>query len=91
MLKGSDKPQGLSFDSNVSDNWHRFKQQFLVYLTAASLDEKSGKTKTCILLNLAGSEALEIYNTFQYSRDEKDDNTEVVMKKLLLAERKHHL
>ena len=81
MAEGFNKPQGLSFDGNVSDNWRRFKQQFLVYLTAANLDEKSGKTKTCILLNLAGSEALEIYNTFQYSHDEKDDDIEVVMKK----------
>ena len=64
MAEGFNKPQGLSFEGKVSDNWRRFKQQFTIYLVAANLEKKSSKEKTCILLNLAGAEALEIYNTF---------------------------
>ena len=82
MAEGFNKPQGLSFEGNVSDNWRRFKQQFTIYLVAANLEKKSSKEKTCILLNLAGAEALEIYNTFQYvGENESADDHTVVMKK----------
>ena len=81
MAEGFNKPQGLSFEGNVLDNWCRFKQQFTIYLVAANL-EKNSKEKTCILLNLAGAEALEIYNTFQYvGENESADDLTVVMKK----------
>ena len=82
MAEGFNKPQGLSFEGNVSDNWRQFKQQFTIYLVAANL-EKSSKEKTRILLNLAGAKALEIYNTFQYvGENESANDHTVVMKKI---------
>ena len=82
MAEGFNKPQGLSFEGNISDNWHRFKQQFNLYLVTANLEKKSSKEETCILLNLAGAEALVIYNTFQYvGENESANDHTVVMKK----------
>ena len=82
MAEGFNKPQGLSFEGNNSDNWRRFKQQFTLNLVAANLEKKLSKEETCILSNLAGAKALVIYNTFQYvGENESANNHTVVMKK----------
>ena len=39
------------------------------------------KDKCCILLNLAGEQAVEVLNTFTFKEGEKDDDPEVLMRK----------
>ena len=81
MAEGFVKPSPLSFEGNVAENWRRFKQKFEIYLVASGYAGKSKKEKTCILLNLAGEQAIEISNTFTYIEEENKDDIEVVVNK----------
>ena len=62
-------PKPLSFVGNVADNWRRWIQQFRLYLNATGFDK-----------NVAGEEALEIFNTFGLSEEDKV-KIDVVIKK----------
>ena len=69
------KPSALSFDGNTSENWRRFKQQFDIYITASGSEQKDDAVKIAILLNFAGEDAIEVFNTFQFAEgDEKKLN-----------------
>ena len=69
------KPSALSFDGNTSENWRRFKQQFDIYVTASGSEKKDDTVKIAILLNFAGEDAIEVFNTFQFAEgDEKKLN-----------------
>ena len=69
------KPSALSFDGNNSENWRRFKQQYDIYLTASGSEKKDDTVKIAILLNFAGEDAIEVFNTFQFPKgDEKKLN-----------------
>ena len=69
------KPSALSFDGNTSENWRRFKQQFDIYITASGSEQKDDAVKIAILINFAGEDAIEVFNTFQFAEgDEKKLN-----------------
>ena len=69
------KPSALSFDGNTSENWRRFKQQFDIHVTASGSEKKDDTVKIAILLNFAGEDAIEVFNTFQFAEgDEKKLN-----------------
>ena len=66
------KPSALSFDGNTSENWRRFRQQYEIYLTASAREKKDDAVNLAILLNFAGEDAIEVFNTFQFPEgDEK--------------------
>jgi type I restriction-modification system DNA methylase subunit len=75
------KPTPLIFEGNVAENWRRFKQKFEIYIVASGYEKKTKKEKTCILLNLAGEQAIETYNTFTYIEGESEETIDVVIKK----------
>ena len=60
------KPSALSFDGNTSENWRRFRQQYEIHLTASASEKKDDAVKRAILLNFAGEDAIEVFNTFQF-------------------------
>ena len=68
-------PSALALTGNLAEHWRRFKQQFEIYEIASGLARKDGNVRAMTLLHMAGSEALKVYNTFQW--DEGDDNTKV--------------
>ncbi|KAJ8019064.1 hypothetical protein HOLleu_42587 [Holothuria leucospilota] len=78
-------PPKLQMEGNLSENWKRFKQQFLLYLTSAGYEGKEAKIKTSLLLHVIGEEALDIYNTFTFTNDAEGNptnmNLEIVMDK----------
>ena len=49
---GFQKPGPLSFEGNVAENWHRFVQEYDIFIAAAH-SSKSKKVQAYILLNLA--------------------------------------
>ena len=61
-------PSELSFDGNKSEYWRGFKQQYHIYLTASGSEKKEDSIKTAILLNFAGKDANEVFNTFQFPK-----------------------
>ena len=60
------KPVALSFSGNVAENWRIFEEEFEIFVQAAHAN-KSGKEKAYLLLNIAGSEAIEKARSFTYS------------------------
>ena len=57
MAEGLRKPDALSLDGNVAENWRRFELEYDIYI-AAAFSDKPEKVKAMILLNLAGREAI---------------------------------
>ena len=56
----------LILDANAAENWRKFIREFEIYLVANEKDRKSEKLKVNLLLNFAGSQAIEEYSHFVY-------------------------
>lgn len=70
-------PPALSFEGNVKENWKKWRQRFEVYLVATDLKSKSDERKIAVLLHVAGEEAMEKYETFGLSDEQKKSLDEV--------------
>ena len=66
-------PCKISFDGNVAHKWTMFKQQFNNFLLAMGEAHAADKVKIAMVLNLAGDEALEVYNTFEIANADSFD------------------
>ena len=64
-------PPPLSFDGNIKENWKKWKQRFDLYMEATALDTKPEARRIAVFLHTIGEEALEKYNTFNLSADDK--------------------
>ena len=71
-------PQALSFEGNVKENWKKWKQRYVLYMKATGLDTKSDDRKTAVLLNLIGEEALDKFNTFSLTEEQKNNSKDVM-------------
>ena len=63
-------PQALDLNGNVRENWKRFKQSFQIFSIASGLASKSKDVQSMTLLHVIGQEAVEVYNTFNWTEDE---------------------
>ena len=61
-------PQDLN--GNVRENWKRFKQSFQIFSIASGLASKSKDVQSMTLLHVIGQEAVEVYNTINWTEDE---------------------
>ena len=68
-------PEVLNLEGNVAENWRRWKQKFEIFSLASGLSRKDAKIQAATLLHVAGTDALEIYNTFNWESD--DDKCKV--------------
>lgn len=59
------KPDVLSFSGNVAENWHRFERDYDIFIGCLP-DNTSEARKAMLLLNLAGSEAIQKEQSFVY-------------------------
>ena len=73
-------PSELKFSGRVADNWKRFKQVFGLYFLAIGADSKLDTQKIAIFLTVAGNEAVYVYNTFQFTEEEKDKYDKLIQK-----------
>ncbi|KAK7933984.1 hypothetical protein WMY93_004880 [Mugilogobius chulae] len=74
-------PEGLKLVGNVDNNWRSFKQQFELYLSALGLDSKSDARKIALLLTVAGPQAIEVFNTFEFAEAGDRDKYDKVIEK----------
>ncbi|GFW08332.1 transposon Tf2-9 polyprotein [Trichonephila clavipes] len=59
-------PAPLQFSlGNMKEKWRKWRQELENYLLGTEKDDRRDKIKIAILVNLLGSEELEIYNTFK--------------------------
>lgn len=66
-------PQPLELNGNVADQWKRFKQSFNIYRVASGLDTKSKEVQSMTLLHVIGHDAVEVFNTFQWTDEECEE------------------
>ena len=90
-MDGFVKPSHLSFEGNVAENWRRFKQKFEIFIVASGYDQKSNKNKCCMLLNLAGEQAIEVCNMFSFEEAEVDKPQVLVDKFEVYCNRKRNI
>lgn len=57
--------------ANLAESWRVFWQNYQIFATAAEVDKKPENVKIAIFLNATGPEAVEIYNSFNLTEDEK--------------------
>ena len=75
------RPGPVSFtDGNIAENWRKFEQELEIFLLAAHSD-KDEKTHCYILLNLAGTEAIEQEKSFTYADGESKEKLAILKKK----------
>lgn len=58
-------PEGLDLKENTANNLKSFKQRFEIFTTAISEQELKEPRKVAMLLNCIGSDALDVFNTFE--------------------------
>ncbi len=80
MAQGLRRIDPLVFDENIAHNWEKFKREWRVY-SNAGLSAASKKVKAYTLLNLAGPEALDKFETFTFEDGEDREDPEVLVKK----------
>ena len=73
MASSLRKPKALSFEGNVPENLRIFLMEYDIYVRAAHPQANNG-TKVGILLNLAGREAIERSQNFDFADDEERDD-----------------
>ncbi|XP_071057612.1 uncharacterized protein [Onthophagus taurus] len=63
--------QELKFNRNLSKNFKKFKQNLEIDMLATGKYKKEDEVKVAILLNIIGEEAVNIYNTFNLSDEDR--------------------
>lgn len=74
-------PDPLRLDGKIADNWKKWKQKFELYMTATGIEGKAQKVQSSMLLHIIGDEALEIYNTFEFTQQEDRLKLKVLLDK----------
>lgn len=65
------KPEPLRIDGNLAENWRLFCMDFEVFAAAIELQKKPDTVKTAILLNCLGRDAVEVFQSFDLSEEDK--------------------
>ena len=68
-------PEVLNLEGNVAENWRHLKQKFEILSLTSGLSGKDAIVQAATLLHVAGTDALEIYNPFNWESD--DDKCKV--------------
>ena len=71
---GNFNPVGLE----VATNWQKWSEQFDFYMKATEKDAKGSDIQVAILLTLLGTEAMDIYRSFEWVTAADNDDIEIV-------------
>lgn len=72
------KVDELNLDgSNVSENWRVFWQNYQIFATAAGVDKMAEPVRVAIFLNAIGPAAVEVFNAFNLTTEQKSKYDEV--------------
>ena len=79
MADGLRKPEVLTFDGNVVENWRRFKQEYQIYI-AAGYDDNPTQTKAMIVTEPYRQRIIEKERSFVYKPEIKDNNGTLIQR-----------
>lgn len=72
------KPPGpLVLEGDVVTSWKLWIKKFEMYMTAAEYDNKDDEVKVALLLYCLGEYGLELFETFNLTKEERDDYEKV--------------
>ena len=75
-------PRELNFSAmSLSEEWRRWEKSFKNYYAAAELSEKARSTQVAILLNCAGEEARDIFDSFNLNVEDDDATCDAVLQR----------
>lgn len=81
MMDAVKPPGSLKLTGNVNASKRFFKKQLLLYTTFVGVDRGAEERKIGMLVSVAGTGAIEVFNTFVFAQhDGKDEFNEVVKK-----------
>jgi hypothetical protein len=72
------QPKPVEMKGDLSQNWTRFRKNFVTYLVATGCKEKSKQIQRAVLLHCMGDQAREIYETLDII--ETDDIDQILQK-----------
>ncbi|GBP61465.1 Endogenous retrovirus group K member 8 Pol protein [Eumeta japonica] len=72
-VSGIKPPANLQIDSDKSTSWKKWLQQFEWYATAIRLDKKPADVQAATFMAVIGSDAIEIYNSFNLSNVDQNN------------------
>ncbi|GBP14486.1 Uncharacterized protein K02A2.6 [Eumeta japonica] len=72
-VSGIKPPANLQIDSDKSTSWKKWLQQFEWYATAIQLDKKPADVQAATFMAVIGSDAIEIYNSFNLSNADQNN------------------
>ncbi|XP_045458516.1 uncharacterized protein K02A2.6-like [Melitaea cinxia] len=75
------KIDGVGGPVSRADVWKKWKQQFLLFMKASGVYSESSSIQASLLVNLIGPDGFDIYQTFNFERDEDSDDVNIVLKK----------
>ncbi|XP_052746964.1 uncharacterized protein LOC128199832 [Bicyclus anynana] len=64
-----------------ADAWRTWRRLFLVFLKASGVAKEPADVQASLLINLIGPAGYDVYTTFSYVKDEKEDDIECLLKK----------
>ena len=67
-------PSAMQLSGDIAGNWRRWKQRFQLYLQAIGKADEASKMKNAILLTVAGNNTIELFNTFTFTDEQKEDD-----------------
>lgn len=79
-ILGMRPPNNLTSTTDKTMCWKQWIQQFKRYSTAIELDKKPSEVQEAIFMTVIGPEAIEIFNNFNFSDDQKQNLQEVKRK-----------
>ncbi|XP_076301590.1 uncharacterized protein LOC143220074 [Lasioglossum baleicum] len=77
-MDGINKPEPLQLEGNLAENWRRFKRDFDLFMIATGRRAKAKAVQAATLLNLVGSEALEVFETLGIPEEDKEDPEKII-------------
>jgi hypothetical protein len=60
----------MEYEGNLAENFRCWIQRYHIYISANGLDGDSDKRKINILLNFIGEKGIQIFNSFNLTKDE---------------------
>lgn len=72
-------PERLVLSEAAAENWKKFRQRIELYFRATTPDkERTSAQKAAIFLHVAGQEAIDVFNTFPLTAEQREDYDAIV-------------
>ena len=79
MAESLKPPSPFTSTSDAAKDWPQWRDHLTYYMKATKKDKEEPATQVAVLLTAMGKEAISVYKTFSWAKDEDKDNLEIVL------------